>query len=99
MAASLPESIEDTNEELVIPLLDPDQEKGKGNASWPITIVTLLSLQLGWGLWYCPLAYAPICWRYLLLASSVLRAVGTAGCSQQTMRGWAGCQPAPQWRC
>ena len=52
-AASLPESIEDTNEELAIPLLDPDQEKGKGNASWPITIVTLLSLQLGWGLWYC----------------------------------------------
>jgi hypothetical protein len=39
-----------------LPLLDPEQAKGEGT-SWPITIVTLLSLQLGWGLWCCSHLY------------------------------------------
>lgn len=38
------------------PLLAPAKRAGKG--SWAITIATLLSLQLGWGLWLTPSDYA-----------------------------------------
>ncbi|CAL5220298.1 g2283 [Coccomyxa viridis] len=47
-------------EELVEPLLAPDKRSRKG--SWAITIATLLSLQLGWGLWLTPSDYARLGW-------------------------------------
>ena len=50
------DNISRPQEELVEPLLAPEKRSGKG--SWAITIATLLSLQLGWGLWLTPSDYA-----------------------------------------
>ena len=50
------DNISRPQEEPSEPLLAASKRSGK--ASWAVTIATLLSLQLGWGLWLMPSDYA-----------------------------------------
>ena len=50
------DNISRPQEETSEPLLATSKRSGK--ASWAVTIATLLSLQLGWGLWLMPSDYA-----------------------------------------
>ena len=86
-------------QELAVPLLEAEAEKGDRRASWPVTVVTLLSLQLGWGLWLLPADYAR--WAVVFTCAARLHSdqlsclwVCQQGLSRQRVGpGWGGCLP------
>ena len=73
------DNISRPQEEASEPLLATSKRSGK--ASWAVTIATLLSLQLGWGLWLMPSDYAR--------CSSLLAAVSQC-CAYKSTRVYCG---------